>query len=101
MTCFVESSAVWRRLPKVKKGTQDLLAQKRRDFLLLIESYQTQGLLREEISDEQLEALSDQFVFSICSWLSAKVFLEKPIDYFVQYTFRLWIPYLRIDEMRA
>lgn len=98
---FVESSAVWRSAPTVRKGTEELLERKRKDFLGLIAYYQKQGVLREDLSTHQLESLSDQFVFTICSWLTAKDFLHQPIGYFVQYTFRLWIPYLQIDEMKA
>jgi len=98
---FVESGAVWRSAPTVRKGTEELLERKRKDFLTLIGFYQKQGMLREDLSSNQLESLSNQFVFTICSWLTAKDFLQQPIDYFIQFTFRLWIPYLQFDEMKA
>ena len=38
------------------------------------------GIFREDISQEQIDFLSEQFVFHISSWLTAARYLEKDVD---------------------
>lgn len=97
---FKENKAVWRRLPEIRTGTTTLLERKKNDIKSLIRSYQKLGVLRDEFSSDQIDFLTDQFIFTISSWLTASEYMNKKTGYFVDYTFRTWLPYLTNDEMK-
>ncbi|MFS4447348.1 TetR/AcrR family transcriptional regulator [Maribacter sp. 2307UL18-2] len=100
---FKDNEVVWRRLPEIKKTTLDLFNLKKTQILQIIKLYKNQGIFREQISENQILFLAEQFIFSITSWLSAKEYLDQESDiseYYARFTFRIWIPYLKDDEMR-
>lgn len=100
---FKDNEVVWRRLPKIKKTTLELFNLKKFQILDIITLYKNQGVFREEISEEQIYFLADQFIFTITSWLVAKEYMGKQPDISNQYalfTFRIWLPYLKENEMK-
>ncbi len=101
---FKDNEIVWRRLPRLKKQTVALFNLKKNQILEVIKLYKKQGIFREEISKEQINFLANQFILTIISWLSASEYMENKIDildYYVQFTYRLWLPYLEEEEMKA
>ncbi len=100
---FKDNEVVWRRLPEIKRTTLDLFNLKKTQILQIITLYKNQGIFREQISENQILFLAEQFIFSITSWLSAKEYLNEEPDiseYYARFTFRIWLPYLKDDEMR-
>ena len=100
---FKDNEVVWRRLPEIKTHTLKLFKSKQNQILDIINLYKNQGIFREEISNNQIKFLSEQFIFSITSWLSAKEYFTVKTnisDYYARYTFRVWLPYLKEDEMK-
>ncbi len=101
---FKDNEVVWRRLPEIKKTTLDLFNLKKTQILQIIMLYKEQGIFREQISENQILFLAEQFIFSITSWLGAKEYLNEEPDvseYYARFTFRIWLPYLKDDEMRT
>ncbi len=100
---FKDNELVWRRLPKVKKAVIKLFRKKKIEILEIIEQYKKQKIFRPEISNEQIDYLAEQFIFSISTWLIASEYMllkGNKADYFAQFTFRLWLPYLKEKEMK-
>lgn len=100
---FKDNEVVWRRLPNIKKMTLQLFDLKQQQILELIALYRNEGIFREEISENQILFLAEQFIFTITSWLSAKEYMaEEPniSDYYSRFLFRVWLPYLKDDEMK-
>ncbi len=100
---FKDNEVVWRRLPEIKKTTLELFNLKKTQILQIITLYKNQGIFREQISENQVLFLAEQFIFSITSWLSAKEYLDQESDiseYYARFTFRIWLPYLKEEEMR-
>lgn len=100
---FKDNEVVWRRLPIIKSTLLDLFQHKKSQIKQIIELYKGQGIFREGISNAQVEFLADQFIFSITSWLSASEYLTEELnisDYYARFTFRIWLPYLKEDEMK-
>lgn len=100
---FKDNEVVWRRLPEIKKIKLELFNLKKNQILNIITLYKNQGIFREQISQEQINFLAEQFIFSITSWLGAKEYLNEESnisDYYARFTFRIWLPYLKEDEMK-
>lgn len=100
---FKDNEVVWRRLPEIKKVTLELFNLKKNQILEIISLYKNQGIFRANISQNQINFLAEQFIFSITSWLSAKEYLiDKSAisDYYANFTFRIWLPYLNDIEMK-
>lgn len=100
---FKDNEVVWRRLPEIKKVTLELFNLKKNQILEIITLYKNQGIFRENISQNQIDFLAEQFIFSITSWLSAKEYLIDKTDisdYYANFTFRIWLPYLNDNEMK-
>lgn len=98
---FIDSSAVWRLVPDLKIEILGFIQQKRTAIQSLIEEYKKIGLLRAEISDDQIAFLANQFTLTITSWLTGADYLDasKDVHYFARFTFRIWLPYLSESEM--
>lgn len=100
---FKDNEVVWRRLPDIKKMILELFALKQEQILQLIRLYRNEGIFREEISENQILFLAEQFIFTITSWLSAKEYLGEEQDiseYYSRFLFRIWLPYLKDSEMK-
>jgi len=100
---FKDNEVVWRRLPEIRKRTLELFRVKKAQILQLITMYKDQGIFREQISESQIVFLAEQFIFSITSWLGAKEYMNEESDisdYYAQFTFRIWLPYLKVVEMK-
>ncbi len=100
---FKDNEVVWRRLPEIRKTTLELFSLKKTQILQIITLYKDQGIFREEISENQILFLAEQFIFSITSWLGAKEYMNEASNsaaYYARFTFRIWLPYLKVDEMR-
>lgn len=100
---FKDNEIIWRRLPKIKTTTLELFKLKKSQIKEIIKLYKKQGIFRENISEQQAEFLADQFIFSITSWLSASEYITDKVnvsDYYARFTFRIWLPYLKDDEMK-
>jgi AcrR family transcriptional regulator len=99
---FIDAAVVSRRLPLIKEKLEHLFDQKRADILRIIEKYRADDIFRKDVSDEQVEYLADQFVFSFSSWLTASAYIKPKGDivtYFSRFIFRMWLPYLTVSEM--
>lgn len=100
---FRDNHVVWRRLPGLKARMVDFLEKKRSDIRQLFEVFRVKGMIREEISDQQLDFLAEQFIFSISAWPNAHSYqdIKPPLkDYFVDFLYRMWFPYLRPEIMK-
>ena len=100
---FKDNEVVWRRLPDIKKKTLELFALKQKQILQIIALYRDEGIFREDISESQIHFLSEQFIFTITSWLGAKEYMDEEqniSEYYAQFLFRTWLPYLKNDEMK-
>ena len=101
---FKDNAVIWRRLPEIKDQLLQLFTTKRAQLKAIIEAYKQADIFRKEISDAQVEFLLDQFIFTISTWLSASAYLEtkeNAVEYYAQYTFRIWLPYLKKKEMEG
>lgn len=99
---FRDNHVVWRRLPELRTRMVSFLDKKRLDIRQLIEAYRAHGMIREEISDQQSDFLAEQFIFSISAWVNAHSYqdIEAPVvDHFVNFLYRMWLPYLRSEVM--
>lgn len=101
---FKDNELVWRRVPTIKEQIIQFFDSKRKEIKALILHYKREGIFRADISDQQIDYLANQFVFSISSWLVALEYItpfnENSPKYFTQFTFRLWLPYLKEAEMK-
>lgn len=100
---FKDNEVVWRRIPSVKDDMIGLLQQKKHEIRAVINGYIEQGIFRTDISDYQIEFLSEQFIFTISSWLTASEYMNQPgraASYFAVFTFRQWLPYLTPQAMQ-
>lgn len=101
---FKDNEVVWRRIPIIKTQIIDFFDLKKKEIKALILHYKKEGIFRKDISDKQIDYLAKQFVFSISSWLVALEYIaplnEDSATYFTQFTFRLWLPYLKETEMK-
>jgi len=100
---FKDNEIVWRRLPEIKKTLIEVFEIKRQQIVYLIQLYRTQGIFRKNISDDQIEFLAEQFIFSITSWLNTSAYSEEKKDialYYARFTFRIWLPYLEAKAMK-
>lgn len=101
---FKDNEIVWRRLPNIKKQIIGLFDLKKNQILEVIQLYKKQGVFRNDITEKQIEFLANQFILTITSWLGASEYIQNEQDistYFAQFTFRLWLPYLKEKEMKA
>ncbi len=104
---FRDSEVVWRRVEGIQPKMQDLFDQKRIEIATLISQYKKEGRIRSEIDEQQLDSLADQLLFTIVSWLNAPGYYKeshpvhtKPIEYFVDMMYRIWVPYLSEKELQ-
>jgi len=100
---FKNNEVVWRRIPAIKSKMIHLLNIKKHEIHQIIIQYQAAGIFRPDISDKQITYLTDQFLFSISTWLIAKEYVsskKNTVDYFAKLTFRLWLPYLTKNDMQ-
>lgn len=100
---FTQNEVVWRRIPALQTQMIALLDAKKAEIKALIIVYRNEGVFRKEISEIQIDYLCDQFIFSISSWLNASPYMHVDTnhsEYFVGFTFRLWLPYLTPKEMK-
>lgn len=101
---FKDNEVVWRRLPKIKENIIQLFEYKKLEIKGIIEFYKKEQVFREDISSAQIDYLAEQFIFSITSWLNASEYInttKNSAQYFAQFTFRLWLPYLKKEAMEA
>ncbi len=99
---FVDSEVIWRRIPPMKDKLIGLLQAKKQEIHALTIEYRQLGILREDISSEQIDFLAEQFVFAIGTWLTGAEYLRIPAkrtSYFARFLFRFWLPYLKKEEM--
>ncbi len=100
---FKDNEVVWRRLPIIEVAIKKLFALKQEQIKTLILQYKAEGIFRESITDDQVDYLAEQFIFSISSWLTASAYFDKKTnssEYYARYTFRHWLPYLKVDVMK-
>lgn len=100
---FVDNEVVWRRLSIIKTETLELFESKRLNIIEIIKFYRQSGIFRKDISEEQILYLSEQFIFTISTWLNAVAYMNHrvdAIDYYSKFTFRQWLPYLSDNEMK-
>jgi len=100
---FRDNEVVWRRVPKIKADVIQLFQSYKLRIMELIATYRQSGLIRNEISDIQLNYLADQFVFNISTWLVGSTYVGKiknPHEFYAKTLFRLWLPYLKVEEMQ-
>lgn len=100
---FIDNEVVWRRLPELKKLIVGLFEAKRIEIQRLIMHYRESGVFRSDISDDQMEYLAEQFIFTITSWLTASAYTAAKnieIDHYAKFTFRMWLPYLTDQSMK-
>lgn len=97
---FVDRIAVWRMVPGLKKEILDFIDQKRLEIRSLIQEYKKTGVLREGISENQVDFLAHQFTLTITSWLTAREYIgpSQDVAYFARFTYRIWLPYLSEAE---
>lgn len=100
---FQQNEVIWRRIPDIKAAMIFLFKTKREEIHSLIELYQKEGKFRADISTKQIEFLTDQFIFSIQSWLIVKNYNTENTSstYYARFLFRLWLPYFIPDEMKT
>ncbi len=94
---FKDKEIIWRRLPAIKIELISFLDAKKLKFVTLLNLYKSNGLLKKDVSNEQINFLADQFMFTISSWLLASEFMtteKNKLTFFVNFTARLIIPYL-------
>lgn len=99
---FKDNEVVWRRLPQIKESITSVFELKKGQIKTLIMQYKKENIFREQISEDQIDYLAEQFIFSISSWLTASAYFDKKnniADYYARYTFRHWLPYLREEVM--
>ncbi len=99
---FQQNDVIWRRIPVIKDSMKLLFQTKQSEILALIELYQKEGKLREEITSKQVEFLAEQFIFNIQSWLNVKDYnadSNLSVEYYAKLLFRLWLPYLSANEV--
>jgi len=97
---FTDKEIVWRRIPEIKQDFFEFFESKKDKFNQLLALYKTEGLIRKQISDTQLNFLANQFIFTITSWLSSSDNItEDKLDYFIEFTARLILPYLEKSEL--
>lgn len=99
---FRDNHVVWRRLPELRTRMVGFLEKKKSDIRQLIEVFRVNGMIRKEISDQQSDFLAEQFIFSISAWPNAHSYqdIEPPLpDHFVDFLYRMWLPYLRPEVM--
>jgi len=101
---FLDNEIIWRRLPSLKTKMLELLDLKKAEIKEIILKYIELNIFRSDISEDQIDFLTNQFIFNISTWLSASEYLriknEKAI-YFARFTFRQWLPYLNTNEMTS
>ena len=100
---FRDNEVVWRRVPEIKADVIQLFQSYKLRIIELIATYKQSGLIRNEISDTQLNYLADQFVFNISTWLVGNTYVGKiknPHEFYAKTLFRLWLPYLKVEEMQ-
>lgn len=101
---FIDNEIVWRRIPDIKTTVIKLFEVKKNEIKVLINQYQNEKIFRKEITNNQIDFLTNQFILVISTWLTASDYMNRPkseVDYFVKFTFRLWLPYLTEQEMKA
>ncbi len=96
---FREYRAVWRIVPEIQQGISNLFEKKKMDIQQMIQTYQDQGVLRPDLSSSQVQFISDQFIFTISSWLTASDYTNHDTSYYIRFTFRIFLPYLTNDAM--
>lgn len=99
---FRDNHVVWRRLPEIGVQTKLLLANKQQEIRQLIAAFRSSAVIRAEISNSQMDFLAEQFVFTISAWLNAGAYFrekESPVAYYVDFLFRMWLPYLEPEVM--
>lgn len=99
---FKDNEVVWRRLPQIKESITSVFELKKGQIKTLIMQYKKENIFREQISEDQIDYLAEQFIFSISSWLTASAYFDEKnniADYYARYTFRHWLPYLREEVM--
>lgn len=100
---FVDNKVIWRRLPKLQHRLIELLNFKKAEIKEMILLYQKNELFRSDISSGQISFLSEQFIFTIGTWLNGSDYLEVGSDpplFFAKFIFRFWIPYLNEPHMK-
>lgn len=99
---FQQNEVIWRRVPEIKAAMVFLFKTKRTEIHALIGLYKKEGKFREDISDQQIEFLTEQFIFSIQSWLIVRNYNTENTssEYYAKFLFRLWLPYFIPDEMK-
>lgn len=101
---FKDSEVIWSRIPKIKKNMVDMFSAKKLEFNEIFEYYRLRKFFRKDINTVQINFLAEQTIFTINIWLSATSYLpieKNKIGYFVDFTFRTWLPYLSKIEMNA
>lgn len=99
---FKDKDIIWRRVPEIEREMLDIYTAKKEGFSQIVSDNQSRGIFRKNITKKQLEFLVDQIILTITSWITAAPFLgnDQPVvDFFAEYTFRLWIPYLADDQL--
>ena len=79
-----------------------LFNRKKQEILALINIYKKEEKFRSDISEDQIEFLAEQFIFSIQSWLTVKNYNPENYSpqYYAKFLFRIWLPYLKNEEMK-
>ncbi len=94
---FKDNEVIWRRIPSFKGEMQNLFGAKKKQIIDLILHYKSEQIFRQDMDEKQVNFLADHFITSISTWLIAIEYLPEvsnPPEYFTQFTFRMWLPYL-------
>ena len=100
---FRDNEVVWRKVPQIKAHVIQLFQSLKTRITLLIISYKKSGIIRDDISDKQLQFLANQFVFNISTWLVGSSYvgrIKNPHEFYAKSLFRNWLPYLNLIEMK-
>lgn len=97
---FIDTLVIWRKIEMIKNSSITFYEQGKFQFAFLVSQLHERGLLRKDISDEQLNNLYKHVALFYNSWLSMKDIIgdkEEPDrlpQYFANLVFTIWVPYL-------
>jgi len=100
---FKDNEIIWRRIPEIKNELIEFLSYKKTKFIELLKMYKDNNILRSDITQNQINFLADQFIFTFSSWLRSSEYMDfkkNKLAYFSDFTVRLILPYLVASEIK-